>query len=98
VVCPAGVRDIDLLSVRVEALDEGSPDPQSTGSRDCLCDGDAVFLDGGGPGAKSQLGGSLGESGNSGDASVFFVQARADDLVFSSPDGGQDVGFAFVVA
>lgn len=39
VVAPGGVRNVDLLCVRVEGVQEGSADAQSASARDALGDG-----------------------------------------------------------
>ena len=41
---------------------------------------------------------SLGELGDTSNSSVFFVKFCSNDLVFGGSDGGEDVGFALIVA
>lgn len=45
VVCPRRVGDVDGLCVRVESLEECATYSQGTGTRDGLCNGDAVFFE-----------------------------------------------------
>jgi hypothetical protein len=45
VVCPRRGRDVDGLCVRIETFEESATYSQGTGTRDGLCDGDAVFLE-----------------------------------------------------
>lgn len=51
VVGPAGGWEVDLLRVGVEALQEGTADPQGSGTRDGLGDDKTVILDDGRVGA-----------------------------------------------
>lgn len=96
VVGPGRGRDVDLLGARVEALEEGGADAQGAGAGDGLRDGEAV--EGGAVLAVGQDGGGLGELGHSGDAGVFLVQPRGDDLLLGLADGGEDVWLALVIA
>lgn len=97
VVRPAGGGDIDLLRVRVEAREERTTDAQGAGAGDGLGNGETVLLDGGGVGAVGQLGRSLGEGGDTGDAGVLLVEAGGNNLVLGGADGRQDVRLALVV-
>lgn len=97
VVGPAGVGQVDLLRAGVEALEEGTANAEGTGTGDGLGDDEAVVLDDGGAGAVGQLGGGVGEGRDTGDAGVFLVAARGDDLVLGGANGGEDVGLALVV-
>lgn len=96
VVGPAGSRDVDLLAGG-ETFEESCTYPQGTGSRDGLCDGDAVLLDDGGFGTESELRGSLGERWDTGDSGVFLVQARANNFVLRSTNGRENVWLSLVV-
>ena len=96
VVGPAGSRDVDLLAGG-ETFEESCTYPQGTGSRDGLCDGDAVLLDDGGFGTESELRGSLGECWDTGDSGVFLVQARTDYFVLRSTNGRENVWLPLVV-
>lgn len=97
VVGPAGGGEVDLLRVRVEALQESSTDSQSAGTGDGLGDDETVLLEDGGIGTVGQLSSSLGEGRDTGDTGVFLVEAGGDNLVLCSTDGRQDVGLALVV-
>lgn len=97
VVGPARGGKVDLLRVRVEALQESTTDSQSTGTGDGLGDDETVLLEDGGVGTVGQLSSSLGEGRDTGDTSVFLVVAGGDNLVLRSTDGGEDVGLALVI-
>ena len=97
VVGPTGVGEVDLLGVRVEALQESSTDSQGAGTGDGLGDDETVVLEDGGIGAVGELSSSLGEGRDTGDTGVFLVETGGDNLVLGSADGGQDVGLALVI-
>ena len=97
VVGPAGVREVDLLRVWVEALQESTANSQGTSTRDGLGDDQAILLQHGRVGAIGQLGSGLGKGRNASDAGVFLVEARRDNLVLSSADRRQDVRLSLVV-
>ena len=97
VVGPAGVGEVDLLRVGVEALQERTADAEGAGTGDGLGDDQAVVLQDGGVGAVGELGRGVGEGRDTGDAGVLLVVARRNDLVLGGPDGGQDVRLALVV-
>jgi hypothetical protein len=83
--------------VRVEALQERTTDAQSTSTGDGLGDDETVLGQGGGVLAVGELGSGVGEGRDTGDAGVFLVEARSNDLVLGLADGGQDVRLALVV-
>ena len=97
VVGPAGSGEVDLLRVRVEALQESTTDSQSTGTRDGLGDNETVVLEDGRVGTVGELRSSLGEGRNTSDAGVLLVETRRNNLVLGSADGRQNVGLALVV-
>lgn len=97
VVGPAGGRNIDLLRVRVETLEESTSDAQSTGTGDGLGDGKTVLRDHRGIGTVGQLGRSRCEGRDTSDTGILLVEARVDNLVLCGADGGQDVRLALVV-
>jgi hypothetical protein len=61
-----------------------------------LCDDDAI--EGGGVSAVREECGGFGEVGDTGDAGVFFVEFGGDYFFFGGADGGEDVGFALIIA
>lgn len=97
VVGPAGVGEVDLLRVGVEALEERTTDAQGTSAGNGLGDDEAVLGQSGGVLAVGQLGSGVGEGRDTGDAGVLLVEARSNDLVLGLADGGQDVRLALVV-
>lgn len=94
---PAGSGKVDLLRVRVEALQESTSDSQGTGTGNGLSDDKTVLLDDGGVAAIGQFRSSLGEGRNTSDTSVFFVETRRNDLVFGSTNRGQNIWLALVI-
>jgi hypothetical protein len=98
VVGPRGSGDVDGLCAGVVTLEEGATNAERTRARDGLGDGDAVFVQWSRVGAVGELEGSLGEVGNTGDASILLVQVRLDDLLLGFLDGGKHVGLALVIA
>ena len=97
VVGPARVREVDLLRMRVEALEESTTDSQGTGTRNGLGDDEAVLLNGRGVLAIGQLCSGLGEGRDTGDTSVLLVKAGGDNLVLCGTNGGQNVWLALVI-
>jgi hypothetical protein len=97
VVGPARGGQIDLLRVGIEALEESTANAQSAGTRDGLGDDEAVLLQNGRVGSIGELGGSLGERGDTSDSGVFLVEARCDNLVLRGADGRQNIRLALVV-
>lgn len=97
VVGPAGGREVDLLRVRVEALEESTTNAQGTGTRDGLGDAETVLLDHGRVGAIGELGRGRGEGRETGDAGVFFVEFGRDNFLLGGANGRQDIWFALVV-
>ena len=97
VVGPAGVGQVDLLRVGVEALQERTADSQGTGAGDGLGDDETAVLDDGRVLAIGQLRGGAGERRDTGDAGIFLVAARGNDLVLGGADGGENVGLALVI-
>ena len=77
-------------------MEEGTTDSKCASARDGLRDDDAV--ESAGTGTVCEEGGGFGEFGHSCDTGVFFVQFGGHDFVFGGSDGGEDVGFALVVA
>jgi hypothetical protein len=61
-----------------------------------LCDDNTVESTG--ARAICQNSSSLGELGDTSNASVFLVELGFNDLVFGGSDRGKDVGFALVVS
>jgi hypothetical protein len=98
VVCPRGVWNVDLLCTWVVTLQEFASDTERSRARNGLCDGDAVFLDGGRIVAVGKNSGGLGEGRHTRDTSVFLVEARLDDLLLCLAYGWEDVRFTLVVA
>lgn len=94
---PAGSGKVDLLSVRVEALQESTSDSQGTGTGNGLSDNKTVLLDDGGVAAIGQLRSSLCKGRNTSDTSIFFVETRRNDLVFGSANRGQNIWLALVI-
>jgi hypothetical protein len=94
---PAGGGKIDLLSVRVEALQESTSNSQSTGTGNGLRDDETVLLEDGRVAAIRQFRSSLGEGRNTSNTGVFFVETRRNDLVFGSANGGQNIRLALVI-
>ena len=94
---PAGGREVDLLSVRVEALQESTTDSQGTGTRDGLGDDKTVLLEYGGVGSVGQLRSTFGEGRDTSDTSVFLISLGGDNLFFCSANGRKDVRLALVV-
>jgi hypothetical protein len=94
---PAGSGKVDLLSVRVEALQESTSDSQGTGTGNGLSDDKTVLLDDGGVAAIGELRSSLCKGRNTSDTSIFFVETRRNDLVFGSANRGQNIWLALVI-
>ena len=97
VVGPAGGREVDLLSVRVETLQESTANSQRTGTRNGLGDDKTVLLEDGRIGSVGQLRSTLGEGRDTSDTGVFLVGLRGDNLFFCSANGRKDVRLALVV-
>lgn len=97
VVGPAGGGEVDLLRVRVEALQESTTNSQGTSAGNGLGDNETIVLQDGRVGTVGELRSSLGEGRNASDAGVLLVETRGNNLVLSSANGGQNVGFALVV-
>ena len=97
VVGPAGVGQVDLLRVRVEALQESTADSQGTGAGDGLGDDQTAILDDGGVLAIGELSSRAGEGRDTGDAGIFLVAAGGDNLVLGGAHGGQNEGLALII-
>lgn len=97
VVGPARGREIDLLGVRIEALEESTAYSQGTGAGNGLGDNKAVFLDGGRVGSVGKLSSRLGKRRKTGDGGVLLVEARRNDFLFGSANRRKDVRLALVV-
>lgn len=97
VVGPAGGREVDLLSVRVEALQESTADSQGTSTRDRLGDDKTVLLEDGRIGSVGQLRSTLGESRNTSDTGIFLVGLRGDNLLLCSANRRKNVRLTLVV-
>lgn len=82
---PAWSWDIGGLRVRIEAFEECAADAESAGAGDGLRDGDAVFLQWLGGWAVGKESSSLRETWDAGDAWVFLVQSRINDLLLRLP-------------
>ena len=95
VVGPRGRGDADLLLAVVPALEELGANTEGTGARDGLGHSDAV--EDGRVDAIGELGSSLGELGNTGDASVLLVHLLVDNALLSLTDRGQDVGLSSII-
>lgn len=98
VVRPGWIGDVDSLRAGVVTLKEGTANAQSTSARDGLGDGDTVFVERSRVGAVGELERSLGEVGNTSDACVLLVEVLFDDLLLCLLHGGENVGFALVIA
>ena len=98
VVGPRGGGDVDGFRARVVTLEEGATNAKCTGAGDGLGDGDAVFAERSRVGAICELKGSLGEVGDTGDASVLLVEVRLDDLLLGLLHRREHIGLALVIA
>jgi hypothetical protein len=98
VVGPGRSRDVDGLRAWVESREEVGANAQRAGTGDALRDGDAALLHGSRLGAIGELGRSLGEARDAGDASVLMVGAGLEQLLLGGSDRRQDVGLAGVIA
>jgi len=96
VVCPRWVGDVDLLCAWVPACEELTTDAESASARDGLCDDEAVEC--AGTLTICEKGSSLGELRDTGDAGVFLVGLRSNDLVLSNANGREHVWLSLVVA
>ena len=96
VVGPAGLGNVDGLGAGEEAGQEGAADAEGTSAGDGL--GDGQTAEGVAVLAIGENGSGLGELGDTGDASILLVEARGNHLLLSSPDGGENVGLALVIA
>lgn len=97
VVSPRRLGEQNLLG-GVELVEELGSDSQSTGTGDGLGDGNSVLEDGGGVGAVSELGSSLGEGGDSGDGGVLLVEGLVHHLLLGLSDGGKNEGLSAVIS
>lgn len=97
VVGPRGSGDVDGLCARIEALEEGTANAQSTGTGDGLGDDDAALLDRSRIGAVGELESSLCEGRHTSDAGVFLVERLVDDGLLGLLHGREDERLALVV-
>ena len=97
VVGPAGVGDVDFLSMRVEAFEEGAADSKCAGAGDGLCDGHPVFFYWCRVGSIGKNCSSFGECRDASDASIFFVGFGRNDFLLRSADRWQHIRLALVI-
>lgn len=95
VVRPRRVWEVDGLSVRVETLEESTTNAKGTGSGNGL--GDGHVLEELGVGAIGEAGGGLGESGNTGDPGILFVQTTLQDTLLGGTNRWQDIGLSSII-
>jgi len=98
VVCPRGGRDIDGLCTGVVTLKEGATNPKRARTGDGLRHNNPALAEGSRFAAIGKREGSIGELGDTGDASILLVHLCRDNIFLRLPYRGQHVGLALVIA